>query len=278
MIYLLLAILCSATISVLMRLSAEKVSGNMSMLAMNYLMCLLIGGAYTGWGNLLPEMPGIRGALVMGGIQGVLYMAGFVLLQLNIRKNGVVLSSIFQKLGLLVTMAGSVFLFGEVPESTQLVGFVIALVAVVLINLEKDSAVLQSKGWLLVILVAGGLADLMAKVYEELGSPDLSAQFLFYTFAVALVLCLVLMVKNRERPGKAEVLYGFAVGVPNYFVAKFLLASLNSLPAVIVYPTFSVATILTVTCAGVLVFHEKLSRRQVVAVGMILVALVLLNI
>ena len=278
MIHLILAVVCSATISVLMRISSDKVQGGMSMLAMNYLMCLVIAGFYTGWGNLAPQVPELSGAVWMGGIQGVLYFLGFVLLQLNIRKNGVVMSAIFQKLGLLVTMTASVFVFGEVPDVMQAVGFAIAVVAIVLINMEKDSAVVQSKVWLLVILVCGGLADLMSKVYEQLGSQALSAQFLFYTFGAALLLCLVFMVKNGERPGKAEILCGFAVGVPNYFVAKFLLAALNTLPAVIVYPTFSVATILAVTVAGVLVFREKLSKRQVAAIGIILVALVLLNV
>ena len=46
----------------------------------------------------------------------------------------------------------------------------------------------------------------------------------------------------------------------------------------IVYPVYSVATILTVTVTGVLVFREKLDRKQWLALGMILVALVLLNI
>ena len=74
-----------------------------------------------------------------------------------------------------------------------------------------------------------------------------------------------------------EVLYGFAVGVPNYFSAKFLLAALETVPAVIVYPTFSVATILVVTLAGVALFKERLGKRQWTAVAVILVALVLLN-
>ena len=75
-----------------------------------------------------------------------------------------------------------------------------------------------------------------------------------------------------------ELLYGVLVGVPNYFCAKFLLKSLESIPAVIVYPTFSVATILVVTLAGVLVFRERLSKQQWTALGIILAALVLLNI
>ena len=47
MINLLFAVLCSAAISLVMRLSTDKVKGNVSMLAMNYLMCLLIAGTYT---------------------------------------------------------------------------------------------------------------------------------------------------------------------------------------------------------------------------------------
>ena len=49
------------------------------------------------------------------------------------------------------------------------------------------------------------------------------------------------------------------------------------MPAVIAYPTFSVGTILTVTLAGFLLFKERLSRRQWIALAIILCALALLN-
>lgn len=277
MINLLLAVLCSAAISLVMRLSTNRVQGNVSMLAMNYLMCFLIAGTFTGWGNLLPIHEGSGMALLLGGSQGILYLAAFILLQLNIKKNGVVLSAIFQRLGLLVPMVVSVFLFGEIPEGMQVVGFCVAVAAMILINLEKEQTVMQFKLGLVLLLLAGGCADVMAKLYEEWGDPALSSQFLLYTFALALVLCLGLMVWKKERPGVPEVLYGFAVGIPNYFCAKFLLAALETVPAVIVYPTFSVATILVVTLAGILLFKERLGKRQRAAVAIILVALVLLN-
>ena len=277
MVNLILAVLCSAAISLVMRLSTDKVKGNVSMLAMNYLMCFLIAGTFTGWDNLLPTQAGSRMALLLGGSQGILYLAAFILLQLNIKKNGVVLSAIFQRLGLLVPMVVSVFLFGEMPEGLQIVGFFVAVAAIILMNLEKEQTVMQFKLGLVLLLLAGGCADVMAKLYEEWGDPALSSQFLLYTFVLALVLCLVLMAWKKERPGMPEVLYGFAVGVPNYFSAKFLLAALETVPAVIVYPTVSVATILVVTLAGVALFKERLGKRQWTAVAVILVALVLLN-
>ena len=74
-----------------------------------------------------------------------------------------------------------------------------------------------------------------------------------------------------------EVLFGLLIGIPNFFSAKFLLGALKDIAAVIVYPVYSVATILVVTVTGVLAFREKLEKRQWMALGMILVALALLN-
>ena len=44
--YLLLAVFCSATLSVAMRLSTGKVKSHFSMLATNYLVCGILGGFY----------------------------------------------------------------------------------------------------------------------------------------------------------------------------------------------------------------------------------------
>ena len=54
MIYLILAILSSASIAVLMRQSNQKVSGGTGMVAVNYLMCLVLSAAFAGVDNLFP--------------------------------------------------------------------------------------------------------------------------------------------------------------------------------------------------------------------------------
>ena len=278
MLYLLLAILCSALLSVVMRLSKEKVIGNVSMLAMNYVMCFVIAGLYAGVGDLFPAREGLGSTLGMGVINGVFYLASFLLLQKNIHCNGVVLSTIFMKLSLLVPMVVSILWFGEIPALLQIVGFLIAVAAIVLINFGTDSSAAGFKIGLIFLLLVGGGGDTMAKIYEELGSQSLSGHFLFYTFGVALILCICLAIYKKERPGKWELLYGLLLGIPNYFSARFLLRALEHVAAVIVFPTFSVGTILVVTLTGVLLFKERLGKRQWIAVAAILAALILLNI
>ena len=276
MFYLLLAITASSLVSVFMRLSTGKVKGSYSLLTVNYLMCSLLGGVYAK-GDILPiRAEGFATMLLLGLVAGALYLLGFVLLQRNIRKNGIVLSSLFMKLGLLVPIVMSLLWFREIPSLLQCLGFVIAIGAIVLINLEKGAGGFTAG--LLILLLAGGCCDAISKVYEQLGAPQLSDQFLFFTFLFAFVLCLLPVLLKKEKPGLRELLFGTLIGLPNFFSAKFLLAALTRLPAVVVYPTFSVATLLVVTLSGLLFFKERLKSRQWIALGMILLALVALNI
>lgn len=278
MLNLILAIVSSALVSITMRLSETKIKNNLAMLAVNYLMCTFLAWAYTGFGSFFPQELGRHTTTLLGGINGILYLAGFVLLQRNIRVNGVVLSATFIKLGLLVSMAVSVVFFGERPELWQWAGFALALTAIVLMNYRPGEGKAGNMAGLLLLLLAGGGGDAMSKVFEELGNPAFSDHFLLLTFLMALGLCLILFGISKESAGIWEVLFGLLIGIPNFFSAKFLLGALKDIAAVIVYPVYSVATILAVTITGVLLFREKLEKRQWIALAMILVALVLLNI
>ena len=181
MISLLLAIASSALIAIIMRLSTNKVKAGKTMLAANYLVCFLLAACYAGFDRLFPAGDGLLPALGMGVFNGILYLGGFVMMQRSVKKNGVVLSSVFMKLGLLVPMALSIFLFGEMPTVLQIAGFILAVLAIILINFKKDGSSATAVGGLLLLLLMNGGGDAMSKVFEEMGNPALSNQFLFYT-------------------------------------------------------------------------------------------------
>lgn len=275
MLYLFLAICSSACVSIFMRLSERKIQNNVAMLVLNYLMCTLLSAAYAGTGV---SGVGLPTTVVMGTFNGALYLISFVLLQVNVQRNGVVLSSTFMKLGLLVTMAVSVCVYHEVPGKLQVLGFLIAVAAIILINYRKEGTAAGFKSGLLMLLLCGGMADAMSKVFEESGVPGMENHFLFVTFFAAMILCTSLMLCKKQRPGKWEILFGLLIGIPNFFSSKFLLRALEDVAAIIAYPVYSVTGILLVTAAGVLFFREKLKMRQWIALGLILLALVLLNV
>ena len=264
--------------SIVMRASEKYTKGNHGMLAVNYVICVIMAAFYAGFGNLFPKTEGIGFTLGLGAGTGAIYLIGLLLVQLNIQKNGVVLTSVFQKLGLVVQLLISIVFFKEQPAFIQILGITLCLIAVVMINFEKEQPAIGFKLGLFLILLNSGLCDGMSKVHEELGNPELADHFLFYTFGVALVLCVILILKKKESFGWKDTLWGIFLGIPNYFSASFLLKALKDLPAVIVFPTFSVATVVVISMTGFLVFKEKLSKKQWIGMGIILVALVLLNI
>lgn len=277
MFYLILAIISSMLVSVLMRLSEGKSRGGAALLAMNYLMCCILAFLFTGTPVLFPAHEGLPVTIGLGVIGGVLYLGAFVLLQWNISKNGVVLPATFMKLGVLVPTLMSILIFGENPRPAQLAGIALAVLAILLINGRGRQQAGSVLG-LIFLLLAGGSADGMSKIYEEAGSPELSGHFLLYIFIVAFLLCLLLCLLRRQKIGRRELLFGAAIGIPNYLSSRFLLLALSDVPAVVAFPTYSVATIVLVTLVGVFCFREKLEKRKLIALAVILAALVLLNI
>ena len=276
MIYLILAIISAAANGVIFRLSQNVVKNRFSMLAGGYLACLLLALAHMYPAALVPEVPGLELTFAMGLVSGGIFLGGFIMMQYCVRTEGVVMSAVFSKLGLLVPTVMSVVLFGERPTLLQGLGFALAIAAILLMNLEKGSGGVSLA--LIVLLLLNGSCDSTAKIFEEVGNPALMDHFLVYSFFFALVLNVLLVLWKRERPGWKDLACGCALGIPNYFVARFLLKAVAEIPAVIVYPTYSVGSIILASAAGLVLFREKITRRQGAAMAVIMAALVLLNV
>ena len=276
--YLLLAVLSSAMISITMRFSSGKVKGQFSMLATNYLVCGILGALYADFTLISAGQDGLGITVALAVLNGVILLAGLALLQISTRKNGVVLSSLFMKLGLLVPFAVSILFFHEMPTWLQVAGFCIAVGAIVLFNLKKDGQGSRFGIGLLLLLLMNGSADAVVKVFEEVGPASLSDHFLCFSFSVAFVLCAGIVIFKKERPDWNGLIFGTVIGVVNFFSLKFLLGALAQMPAVVVFPTFSVATMLVLTLSGILFFKERLKMRQWIAFGGVIAALILLNI
>ena len=288
MIYLILAIASSSLISIFMRLSENHIKNEMGMFMASYALCaaLAVGFMDKSAPELLLGTHDQHLTVILGIITGVFFLGGFLFLKYNMKYNGIVLSSTFIKLGVLIPTIMAIVVFGEVPSVLQIVGIAIAIVAIIIINFEKEphgsNSIGESKNGnkkilLLVLLLLGGLGDSMSNIFEKLGPDSGKDGFLLLTFFTAFVITIAIVILGKKKLCKADILFGLLVGVPNYFSARFLLASLGSLEAVIVYPTYSVGTMVVVTIVGVIAFREKISKQKGLALGLIAVAIALLN-
>ena len=278
MFYLILSIVASSMLTLVMRHSEGRMKSTTGMLAANYVICMLLAAIFIGPSNLLPQTEGIGPVLGMGAINGFFYMISLVIMQQNIKHNGVVLPSVFSRLGGLVVPLGvAIVLFSEIPKTTQTIGSVLALLSILVISYEKQQTKASAKWLLFLMFITDGMAAVMSKVFEQTANQALSDHFLLYTFAAALILCIAVILYNKEKIGLIDVIYGICVGVPNFFASRFMLQALSELPAVVVYPIRGVGGIVLIALVGVLFFKEKLKKHQWLAMVVVLAAIALLN-
>ena len=284
MLYLLLAIASSAIISILMRFSEKHIKTEMGMFMANYAACVLLSFLFMNKGVDYFASTSLAPMLGLGVISGVLYLVSFLFLKFNMKHNGIVMASTFMKLGVLIPTLMAIIIFREVPKATQIIGIILSLIAIVLLHFEKEglqsektSGQTNKKVWLLLLLLLSGITDSMANIYEKVGSASVKDGYLLITFATAFLLTVYFTLTGKEKVSGKDLLFGLLIGIPNYFSARFLLLALGEVAAVLVYPMYSVATMITIALAGVFIFKETVSKKKVFALGLIVVALCLLN-
>lgn len=278
MLALFMRIASSTAITLIMRYSDKKTSNNMAMFMANYMVCSCLSYFYMGDVTVFTSEPGIGFTVGLGVLSGILYLAGFFFMQWNMRENGVVLSTTFNRLGVLVPTIMAMVVFKESPKMVQILGIVIALAAIVLMQFEKGGEQSGDKKiWLFVMLLSSGFCDSLTNIYDKVGNPVLKDNYLLYTFFVALICATIMAVREKNKISKWDFIFGFIIGVPNYYSSRFMFEALKTVPAVIAYPVSSVGTILAICVGSVILFKEKVSNQKKFALVLVMAAMALLN-
>lgn len=287
MIYLFLAMISSASMTLALR-SGEKFSkSNYGILLGNYLLCTILAFLFLPEKVLFPAGSGT--ARLLGHIDGTVFLLGLILMQVNIRKSGAVLTAVFSRLGVMIPVIASILFLDETPRLVQLLGIALVVFAILIMNIRTSASLHNEEGTtpktlllLLLLFIVNGSGESMSKIVEQAVDRRFDGIFLLFTFSTAFFLSLLLYGVDRIRGGQrmsaAEFLVGIMIGIPNYFCSMMLLKAVTQLPAFLVYPSYSVGAILIVSLVSVLVLHDTMSRKQRTGCGIILLALVFLNI
>ena len=282
MLFLLLATLASAGNALTMKFAGSRSNNAWALLLFNYLTATALSALSAMRLGLVP--PGVAPhAWALGLVTGVLFVATFALLQLNVRLNGATVSSSLTRLGAVIPLALSIVLFGESPTPSGLLGIAAAVAATTLLAVPQkemrvaDASSASTRRLLVPMVVTGGLADTMPKIFEAVSNPAHEEAFILATFATACAICFVMLLRVHERPARVDVTCGTMLGFFNFFSTDLMLRALLDLPAYVVYTGFSMGVVLVVYAANVLVMHEALTRRDHLALTFVILALALIN-
>lgn len=275
MFYLLCSIGCSVLIAITLKKAQGTVKNKVAMFMANYIICIICGYYFNGKIVFAKEA---SFSFILGIFSGMMYLVSFLISDKDIALNGVIMQSVFSKLGVLVPTTFSIILFKQHLTNIQFVGVAIAIFAIILIYFEKDSvAFVTAKSWLIFNLLTSGIADMMISLYDHYGNPLFKNQYLLLNFAFAFLFSIMFLLFKKEKICKYDILFGFLIGVPNYFSSRFMMLALEQVKAIVAYPIVSIGTIGLITLIGHYVFKEPLSLKKWISLGLISIAVIFLR-
>ena len=287
MLPLLACILASTFISLLFKLFGRYGVRNLPAIVVNYAVCVVMGCLWEGRWLLTAdvlEQPWLYLALGLG----FFFIGGFNLNATSVQRAGIAVTSVVQRISLLISVAFAVLYLDDPLSWQQGIGIALGVLSVVLVvqvgkpieTIERSRAT-----WLLplgVFLVAGAIESGLLLAQRRFDAGE-SAAYTVALFAWAGFLGLLIRLLRAPTDGtprftRADVLGGIALGIPNFFSIYLIIVALEGgLSAATVFPVLNVATIVLGAVAAVVFFRERLSPKQWAGVAVAVVAIALVT-
>jgi drug/metabolite transporter (DMT)-like permease len=281
MIFLIISIICSVTVSVLLKLARRYKISVVQAVTWNYLFAAVLACIF-----FKPSIEDLSFANINSTflLLGVLLPTIFWFLAASVRNIGIVKTDIAQRLSLFIPILAAYFLFGDAFSTLKIAGLVVGFVAIVL-TLAKQSAKQPVIGnWLypLAVFVGFGVIDVLFKQVAQIKSLPYTTS-LILVFGIAFVVSLVgvgyLKFIKQEKIQLVNFVCGCVLGFFNFFNILFYLKAHRAMadnPST-VFTAMNLGVIIAGTLVGLLIFKEKLSRLNYVGLFLAGVAIVLIT-
>lgn len=219
--------------------------------------------------------------LVLGAASGVLYGINYGLFSTLVGRRGVSVSTALVRLAVLLPILASVLLWGERPAPTQSVGVLLALVSLPLLTMvPRAQAGPRDHGQALLalaMLVGSGVSMMTVDAHKQLAPAAAGSVFLTALFGTAGLIALAGWLRNGARVSRADIVPGVALGACNAIANVGLVAALQELSSVIVFPFYSAVGVVIASSFAAKVWGEQIRRREMTGMGVALAAVVLMN-
>ncbi len=189
-------------------------------------------------------------------------------------------TSVIGSFAMVIPALSGLVLFGEAVSASQWIGIVVMLFSFVCaVDMKNDTAGTSLK-WMLFCLSAfvfSGSVGVMQKIHQNSPHKDELAVFLVIAFITSIVFSLIMTAFYCKKGAKITVLKPekikkFAIinvvcGIGIALINQINMYLAGQIPAIIFYPIINGAPMILTSAAGLILWKEKLSKKQ--WVGMI---------
>lgn len=286
MIFLSLAILCSAALPLLFRAFHDWRVNVFWAIPANYFTCVIVGLVLTeaslGFLDLASQS-----WFVLALLQGIILAVNFFLLAYTAQHAGVSVAALASRLSVAIPAILAFLLYGDSVNFLKTVGLAGSLLSLYLCTARGDRTKAPSS-WhrflpILVFVMFGcyfSLLKFAQTYYLDATSyhPYVMVSF-FFALAFSLLAAIGKPARARERSRAFNVASGVALGLFNYGAVYFLIKVLGmkSWESSRVFPIYSVGVVAVSSLLAVVLFEERLSRVKRIGLVVGLVAVVILN-
>jgi len=286
MFLVLLSVLCSVTVSVLLKLARRYSVNTLQMIAWNYPVAVLLSYHY-----LNPDLShfSISEAPLMSYVTlGLLLPALFAVIAGSIRYSGIVRTEVAQRLSLFIPLLAAFFIFDEHPSMTKLLGIGVGLVAIVCsIKWQKrNQHTLTSKNawrYPLMVFLGMGIIDILFKHIAQYQAVSYKTSiflvFILCTLVSFLYIGFLASIK-REKFSLSGTLWGLALGLFNFANILFYMKAHQALPnnPSVVFSGMNIGVIVVGAIVGLFLFKEKLSTLNKVGLLLAVISVLIIGV
>ena len=221
-------------------------------------------------------------ALIVGG----LFVLTFNLYAYSAQKIGITLSTISNKMSMIIPILIGLILFKEEITFFKILGIFLALGAIVFSSKEDKNSKKLSQiniGILFLLFIGQGLADGILNWAQRniLNNENMNLfftlTFLSAGFAGGLYSLFKLTTSNIKMD-KKNIYWGITLGVPNYLTLLYFIKSLKNelFSSYQVFPIVNIGVIVMCTILSVIIFQEKVSIFKWIGIGFGILAISLI--
>jgi drug/metabolite transporter (DMT)-like permease len=287
MIFLALSIIASTLIFVIFRLFASYNINTLQAIVVNYFVacsCGVIGYQNSIELSAIPQYNWFYYTLALGA----LFIIVFNLMAITTQHNGLSVVSVATKMALVIPIAFGLWYYKEPLGTSKAAGIVLALIAVYLVAVKKDSSIiLQKKNLVFPVLVflGSGLIDTSLNFLQNDFITDKSLIPLFSStiFLTAGVIGIMVLVAQKIKGVLVlefkNIIAGIVLGIPNYFSIYFLVKALRSdlFDSSGIFTINNVGIVIISTLLGIVFFKEQLSIKNWIGITLAVISIALVS-
>jgi len=223
-------------------------------------------------------------------IIGVLYIITFYLIAETIKKNGITVATVANKLSMIIPAITAFFIYqNESLGLLKIIGIIAAIIAVIFTSIKekKETGIIENKKYLLlplILWILAGITDtIMGYVENRMLEPQSIPIFLASLFSIACIIGTSLLLYNLITKKTTfqikNLLSGLALGVPNYYSTEFFIKALtySGLDKSVLFPAISIGIVVLSSLGAYFLFREHLSTKNIFGIALAIFAIFLMN-